>query len=116
MRRASMRVTGISPALTLSGAAPRFQASNAAANASRGRAVFERTCASCHILFENGKHLGPELTGSNRGELDYVLNNVVDPNAIVGKDYQLTTIETHDGRTAAGIVQRETPSAITLVA
>jgi putative heme-binding domain-containing protein len=43
------------------------------------------------------------------------LNNVVDPNAIIGKDYQLTTIETNDGRTAAGIVQRETPAAVTLV-
>jgi len=87
----------------------------AAANASRGRTVFTRTCASCHVLFDEGAKIGPELTGSNRGELDYILNNVVDPNAIIGKDYQLTTIETNDGRTAAGIVQRETPAAITLV-
>ncbi len=87
----------------------------ASANASKGRAVFTKACASCHVLFDEGKKLGPELTGSNRGELDYILNNVVDPNAVIGKDYQLTTIETHDGRTAAGIVQRETPSAVTIV-
>ncbi len=87
----------------------------AAANPSRGRVVFEAQCALCHQLFDQGKHIGPELTGSNRGELDYVLNNVVDPNAIIGRDYQLTTIETNDGRTAAGIVQRETPSAVTIV-
>ena len=85
------------------------------ANPSRGRAVFARLCANCHTLFDEGAKIGPELTGSNRGELDYVLNNVIDPNAIIGKDYQLTTIETNDGRTAAGIVQRETPVAITLV-
>ena len=85
------------------------------ANPSRGRAVFARACANCHVLFDEGAKIGPELTGSNRGELDYILNNVVDPNAIIGKDYQLTTIETNDGRTAAGIVQRETPAAITLV-
>jgi putative heme-binding domain-containing protein len=86
-----------------------------AASASRGRAVFAKTCANCHVLFDEGAKIGPELTGSNRGELDYILANVVDPNAIIGKDYQLTTIETNDGRTAAGIVQRETPSAVTLV-
>ena len=87
----------------------------AAANPSRGRAVFARTCAVCHVLFDEGAKIGPELTGSNRGELDYILNNVVDPNAIIGKDYQLTTVETNDGRTAAGIVQRETPAAVTIV-
>lgn len=87
----------------------------ATANPARGRAVFVRTCAQCHVLFDEGAKIGPELTGSNRGELDYILNNVIDPNAIIGKDYQLTTIETHDGRTAAGIVQRETPAAVTLV-
>ena len=85
------------------------------ANPVNGRAVFLRTCASCHVLFDEGAKIGPELTGSNRGELDYILNNVVVPNAIIGKDYQLTTIETNDGRTAAGIIQRETPAAITLV-
>src|SRR5690606_12542266 len=87
----------------------------AAANASRGRAVFAQACATCHVLFDEGTPIGPELTGSNRGELDYILNNVLDPNAIIGTDYQLTTVQMKDGRTAAGIVQRETPSAVTLV-
>jgi putative membrane-bound dehydrogenase-like protein len=87
----------------------------AKANPSHGRAIFAKTCATCHVLFDEGAKIGPELTGSNRGELDYILNNVVDPNAIIGKDYQLTTVETNDGRTAAGIVQRETPAAVTIV-
>jgi putative membrane-bound dehydrogenase-like protein len=86
-----------------------------AANASRGRATFNRVCASCHTLYGEGAHIGPELTGSNRADLDYLLVNILDPNAIIGKDYQLTSIETKDGRTAAGIVQRQTPNAVTLV-
>jgi putative heme-binding domain-containing protein len=87
----------------------------ASANARQGRTVFMKACATCHVLFDEGAKIGPELTGSNRGELDYILANVVDPNAVIGKDYQLTTVETNDGRTAAGIVQRETPAAVTLV-
>jgi putative heme-binding domain-containing protein len=87
----------------------------AAANPSKGRATFARTCASCHALYGEGGHIGPDLTGSNRADLDYLLVNVIDPNAVIGKDYLLTTIETKDGRTAAGIVQRQTASAVTLV-
>ncbi len=87
----------------------------ATANAGSGRAVFARTCASCHVLYDEGTKLGPELTGSNRADLDYILRNIITPNAEIGRDYQLTTIETNDGRTAGGIVQRETPAAVTLV-
>ena len=87
----------------------------AAANPSLGRATFARVCASCHALYGEGTHIGPELTGSNRADLDYLLVNVIDPNAMIGKDYLLTSIETKDGRTAAGIIQRQTASAVTLV-
>jgi putative membrane-bound dehydrogenase-like protein len=87
----------------------------AVANASAGRAIFVRTCATCHTLYGEGGKIGPELTGSNRADLDYLLTNVLDPNAMIGKDYLLTTIETKEGRTAAGIIQRQTPGSVTLV-
>ncbi|HRE79576.1 MAG TPA: c-type cytochrome [Opitutaceae bacterium] len=86
----------------------------AAASATRGHEVFTRTCASCHTLFGEGRHVGPDLTGSNRGDLDYVLQNVIDPNAIIGRDYQLAVIETNDGRSLAGIA-KETPETVTVV-
>src|SRR5207302_11483553 len=83
-------------------------------DASHGRLVFSKTCASCHMLFDAGGNVGPNLTGSQRANLDYVLENVVDPNAIVARDYQMTLIETKDGRTITGIVQSETDSALTV--
>ncbi len=46
-----------------------------------GRSVFARTCQQCHVLFGTGGNVGPELTGSNRADLDYVLTNVYDPSA-----------------------------------
>jgi len=42
-------------------------------DALRGRAVFARTCQQCHTLFDTGGKVGPDLTGSNRGDLDYIL-------------------------------------------
>ena len=50
----------------------------ATADASRGRAVFSKTCASCHLLYGQGGKIGPDLTGSNRANLDYILLNSVD--------------------------------------
>jgi putative heme-binding domain-containing protein len=75
-----------------------------APDTSLGRAVFAKTCQQCHTLFGEGKKIGPDLTGSNRANLDYVLSNVVDPSALVGKDYQAHIIQTDDGRQFVGIV------------
>ena len=51
----------------------------AAADRGRGRAVFDRVCASCHRLYGQGGEIGPDLTGSGRDNLDYLLENIVDP-------------------------------------
>jgi putative heme-binding domain-containing protein len=84
------------------------------ADPSRGRLVFARTCGSCHRLFDDGGAIGPDLTGSQRTNLDYVLENVLDPSAIVYGEYQVTVVETRDGRLVNGIVKQETAKALTL--
>ncbi len=83
-------------------------------DASRGRALFTQSCALCHKLFDFGADIGPELTGANRTDIDYLLQNILDPNALIGKDYQSTTIETTDGRTLIGMVRGEDANAVTL--
>jgi len=85
-----------------------------AGNASKGREVFSRTCALCHKLFEAGAEIGPELTGSNRTDIDYLLQNIVDPNALIGEDYQLNIVELKDGRVLAGMVKAHDVNTITL--
>lgn len=80
-----------------------------------GRAVFVKTCAQCHVLFDQGGNVGPELTGSNRADLDYVLSNVLDPSALIGKDYQAHLVATSDGRILTGIIKGESEDAITLL-
>lgn len=73
------------------------------ANASRGRATFARVCAQCHTLYGEGGQVGPDLTGSNRFNVDYVVQNVVDPSAIIAREYQNTLVRTKDGRVVSGI-------------
>ncbi|MFO1500326.1 MAG: PVC-type heme-binding CxxCH protein [Verrucomicrobiota bacterium] len=84
------------------------------ADRSHGRALFQRTCAACHTLFGEGGRIAPELTGSQRSNLDYLLENVVDPNAVVWKQYRATYFETRDDRLISGIVLRENESTITI--
>jgi len=84
------------------------------ANLSNGRAVFAKTCGQCHTLFEGVSRLGPELTGSQRANLDYILENVLDPSAVVAREYQMTIIQTTDGRTLTGVAAEETDAGLTL--
>jgi putative membrane-bound dehydrogenase-like protein len=80
-----------------------------------GRSVFAKACQQCHVLFGTGGNVGPELTGSNRGDLDYLLTNVYDPSALIGKDYLAHVVATKDGRVLTGIIRSEDKDAITLV-
>ncbi len=84
------------------------------ANLGHGRALYEKNCASCHKLFGEGELIGPDLTGSDRANLDYILENLVAPNAVVGRDYQMNVFLLEDGRVVSGLITRETESALTI--
>jgi putative heme-binding domain-containing protein len=86
----------------------------AAGNAAKGREIYHRSCAVCHKLFDAGAEIGPEITGANRTDLDYLLQNIVDPNALIGEDYQLNTIELKDGRVLVGMIKGSDANALTV--
>lgn len=83
-------------------------------DASRGRLVYSRICQQCHTLFDVGGQVGPDLTGSNRGDLDYILQNMVDPNAVIPNEYRSATVETKDDRVLTGILKRQDNNSVTV--
>ncbi|MDB6154549.1 MAG: hypothetical protein JWL90_3002 [Chthoniobacteraceae bacterium] len=83
------------------------------ADVKKGGEIFQRTCAVCHTLFGKGGKIGPELPGSFT-DLEYLLPNLLDPSAVIGKDYQQTFITTRDGQLHAGIVSGEDTGSVTL--
>ncbi len=83
------------------------------ADASHGRQLYTQVCAVCHTMFGEGGKIGPELPGSFE-DVDYLLQNILDPNAAIGKDYQQTFITTKNGQIVAGIIASEDERAVVL--
>jgi len=85
-----------------------------AADRSRGRALFAKSCANCHKLFGEGRSIGPDLTGAQRSNLNYLLENIVDPSATVSKNFQLTSVVLENGRVFNGVVLNRSEKILTL--
>ncbi|MGE5194174.1 MAG: PVC-type heme-binding CxxCH protein, partial [Deltaproteobacteria bacterium] len=85
----------------------------AGANLGAGRALFNKTCASCHVMYGQGKGAGPDLTGSNRRNLDYLLENIIDPNASVAVDFRMTVAALKSGQVVSGLVVEKTEKTLT---
>lgn len=86
----------------------------AAADQPRGRLVFSKTCANCHRLYGSGGSIGPDLTGSGRHNLEYLLSNIVDPSAVVNKDYKMSVVRLADGRVQSGILLSQDQERVVL--
>ena len=86
----------------------------AEADPQNGHAVFTRTCGACHQMYGEGGILGPDITGSNRTNLDYLLSNILDPSEEIQDDYRMVVVTTHDGRTYLGNVAAENDRQLTL--
>jgi putative heme-binding domain-containing protein len=80
----------------------------------RGRALFQRTCGQCHKLYGQGGEIGPDITGSNRNNLDYLLTNILDPNAEIPNDYRTTILHTKDNRVLVGVIRRSEGQSVTI--
>lgn len=80
-----------------------------------GRVLFQKHCASCHRLFGEGTELGPDLTHANRLDRDYLLASIVDPSAVIRKEYVAYTAQTTDGRVLTGLLVEQAPNQITLL-
>lgn len=84
------------------------------ADRKHGRLLFSRTCASCHTLFSEGGKIGPDLTGSQRTNPEYLLTKLLDPSAVVARDYQMTVLTLANGRVLSGLIKEENDKTLTL--
>jgi len=79
-----------------------------------GKIIFATSCGACHKLYGEGGEFGPDLTGSDRHNLDYLVGNIVNPNDVVPADYRLTVFTLKDGRVVSGVIPEENERSVTV--
>jgi putative heme-binding domain-containing protein len=72
-----------------------------------GRVVYSKLCGVCHRMYGEGGILGPDLTGSNRANREYILLNIVDPNFDVPDGYKMVVLKTKTNQVLAGTISEE---------
>ncbi|MEM8671916.1 MAG: PVC-type heme-binding CxxCH protein [Planctomycetota bacterium] len=87
----------------------------AEADLKRGKALYTQHCGKCHLFFGEGGKVGPDLTGAQRTNMTYLLENIIDPSASVAKDYQMEIVQTDDGRVLSGLIESESDDVLTVV-
>jgi len=80
----------------------------------QGKQLFTKHCANCHTLFSEGGQIGPNLTGYERSNLDFLLLATVDPSAGIREEFTQFQVATEDGRVLTGLIVDQTPSVVTL--
>ncbi|MCE9605645.1 MAG: ThuA domain-containing protein [Planctomycetia bacterium] len=83
-------------------------------NPTLGHAIFTKKCAVCHTLFGEGGKTGPDLTGYERSNLDFLLTAVVDPSAAIREEFTSFAVTTSDGRTLTGLITEQNTRTVTL--
>lgn len=83
-------------------------------DAVHGAALFKKTCATCHKLHGDGASIGPDLTGYERKNLDYMLLSIVDPSAAIREEYTNFRVLLVDGRVLSGFVREQDDKTVTL--
>ncbi len=86
----------------------------AAADFSNGKAIYSKTCAACHTLHGVGGKVGPDLTGSNRKDSNYLLENLLDPSAVVPASFRATVFLMDDGRVVSGVIREQNDRTVTV--
>lgn len=81
----------------------------------RGKAVFAKICGNCHKLFGEGGSIGPDLTSTTRGDQASLLASLVDPSAIVRREYMNYVVHTQSGNVHTGLLAEQDGASITLL-
>ena len=95
----------------------RIELSRGTGNVANGKVLFTKHCATCHVMFNEGGKIGPDLTTADRKNRDYLLTHIVDPSLYVRPEFISYNVTTLDGRKLTGLVSaaESNEGSVTLV-
>lgn len=79
-----------------------------------GAAHFKKLCAQCHLPNQQNEAIAPKLAGSGAKGVEYLVENILNPNAVIGRDYLARVIVTKEGRVITGLVEKESDTSLTI--
>jgi len=86
-----------------------------AGKAAAGKLLFEKNCGVCHQLFGYGNKIGPDLTNANRSDRAALLGNIVDPSAVIRREFMNYIVVTTSGRVLTGVMAEQDGASVTIV-
>jgi len=81
----------------------------------RGKVLFTKHCGVCHQLHGEGNKIGPDLTTANRKDRAALLGNMVDPSAVIRREYINYVVETDSGRVVTGLIAEQDAASVTIL-
>ncbi len=73
-------------------------------NPKQGKTLFMQNCGRCHLLFEEGGRIGPDLTPFARDNVERMLNNIINPNLEIREGFENHLVVTADGKVLNGFL------------
>jgi putative heme-binding domain-containing protein len=83
-------------------------------DAGKGKEYFTQRCAACHMLFDEGGQIGPNLTGYERANPDFWLVAILDPSVEIREGFGAYTARLKDGQTLMGMLVQQDAGNVVL--
>ncbi|MBK8039410.1 MAG: c-type cytochrome [Verrucomicrobiaceae bacterium] len=83
-------------------------------DAEKGKLQFTARCAVCHKLFGEGGAIGPELTGYDRSNADFWLDNMFTPSLEIREGFGTYNVTTKGGQLLTGLMDAQDGQGIAL--
>ncbi len=83
-------------------------------DANKGKLQFTARCAVCHNLFGEGGKIGPELTGYDRSNADFWLDNLFTPSLEIREGFGAYIVKTKGGQILSGLMDAQDANGIVL--
>ena len=83
-------------------------------DANKGKLQFTARCTVCHSLFGEGGKIGPELTGYDRSNADFWLDNLFTPSLEIREGFGAYIVKTKGGQILSGLMEAQDANGIVI--